>query len=372
MENKNRDNCIIRFLKNAGNFIGMDTSGKNESKKIIVIIRIIIISFIAYFTANMIICNVTFKNVWVLILYGVFLLLSIGIFTMSYYFETTTILWCFNLSTVIWIVAIVHCFGWNIGVQHFLMLLLILYFFSGYKHYTSKVIFAVFLCSLRLLLFYLYQKRIPAWQLDGREENALQVLNTITIFWCISVISFICSKNSQELEGKLIEYNNQLEKQANTDTLTGLFNRRKAMEYMEYIVRNPEVNGGFSLCICDIDFFKRVNDNYGHDFGDEVLKKVSEIFMEETQSGNFAARWGGEEFLLLFPRCNGDEAYVKLEQIRRKIKEMKICKEDLTISITMTFGLAEYDFFNGLEATIKEADQKLYMGKEKGRDTIIF
>lgn len=372
MENNNLNNGISHFFENIGNFIGMDTSGKNESKKIIVIIRIIIISFILYFTANMIMCNVTFKSVGVLIFYGIFLLISVAIFTMSYYFKTTATLWCFNISTIIWIFAVVHYFGWNIGVQHFLMMLLILYFFSNYKHYTSKVIFAVFLCSFRLLLFHFYQKRVPMWQLTGAEENALQILNTITIFWCISVISFICSKDSQELEGKLMEYNSQLEKQANTDTLTGLFNRRKAIEYMNEVVKTPEVYGSFCICICDIDFFKKVNDNYGHDFGDEVLKKVSEILKEEVQGRNFAARWGGEEFLLLFPQSNGDEAYIKLEKIRRKIKDMRICKGDLSVGITMTFGLAEYDFFHGLEATIKEADQKLYMGKERGRDIIIF
>lgn len=90
------------------------------------------------------------------------------------------------------------------------------------------------------------------------------------------------------------------------------------------------------------------------------------------QGKNLAVRWGGEEFLLLFPECNGDEAYVVIEQIRRRIKETAMQKDDLSIHVTMTFGLAEYDFFNGLGSTLKEADEKLYIGKEKGRDTIIF
>lgn len=372
MKNKNAGNDISKFFRSACSFIVRDTSGKNESKKVIIIIRIIIITFMVYFSANMILCNVTFGETWALIFYGFFLLIFLSIFTMSYYFETSIVLWCFNISTIIWIIAIVHYFGWNIGVQHFLILLLILYFFSSYRHYEYKIIYASFLCLFRLILFYVYQKKIPIWQLNSMEENALQVLNTITIFWCISVISFICSKTSQELEGKLIEYNSQLERQANTDTLTGLYNRRKALEYMNEIVKYPEVHGSFCLCICDIDFFKKVNDSYGHDYGDEVLKKISYVFKEEIQKNIFAARWGGEEFLLVFPDCNGDEAYIELEQIRRKIKDMKICKGDLTVSITMTFGLAEYDFFNGLEATIKEADQKLYMGKERGRDVIIY
>lgn len=359
-------------IKKITDYIGMDTSDRNESKKIIVIIRIMIISYILYFTVNMVACNIIFSNFKILLFYGIFLLLFISLFAISYYYSTSITLWSFCISTIIWIVAVVHCFGWNIGVQHFLMVLLMLYSFSSYKKYVSKVVFAVVICGLRILLFCIYQKKIPLWQLSSLEENIFQVLNTITIFWCISVISFIFSKDSQELEGKLIEYNNQLQQQANTDTLTGLFNRRKAMDYMNFMVQNLGDGKGFCVCICDIDFFKKVNDNYGHDFGDVVLKKIAEIFKEEMQGKNLAARWGGEEFLLLFPECNGDEAYVIVEQIRRRIKETKVQKDDLSIGITVTFGLAEYDFFNGLGATLKEADEKLYIGKEKGRDIIIF
>jgi len=94
--------------------------------------------------------------------------------------------------------------------------------------------------------------------------------------------------------------------------------------------------------------------------------------MEEMDERNFVARWGGEEFLLLFPECNGDDAFIKLEDIRRRIKEMKIRKDDVEIGVTMTFGLAEYDFNNDLTAILKEADEKLYQGKEQGRDKIIF
>ena len=163
------------------------------------------------------------------------------------------------------------------------MVLLILYFFSSYKKYAWKISYAVFLCAFRIVLFYIYHYREPNWQLSIKEENIMQIINTITIFACISVVAFIFSRDSQELEGKLIEYNAMLEKQANTDTLTGLYNRRKAIEYLEVLTKNYADHGGFSLCICDIDFFKKVNDNYGHDFGDEVLKGISRIFMEETK-----------------------------------------------------------------------------------------
>lgn len=364
-----KNNWLKRFI----DYIGKDTSGKNESKKVIIVVRILVILYTLYITANMIICtDVSSSDIRILIFYGIFFLLFIGIFRSSYHYKTLVTLWLFNISTVIWVVCLVHYFGWNIGVQHFLMLLVIMYFFSSYRTNLNKILFAVCICTLRIILFYLYNKRIPVWELSVAEESLLQMLNTITIFGGISVISYIFSKDGQEMEGKLIEYNNQLEKQANTDALTGLFNRRKAIDYMNTMIKNIGNNQSFCLCICDIDFFKKVNDNYGHDFGDLVLKRISEVFREEMQGKNMVARWGGEEFLLLFPDCNGDDACIKLEKIRRHIKETKIEKENFSVSITMTFGVAEYNFSDELDVTLKEADQKLYIGKEKGRDIIIF
>lgn len=352
------------------NLIGKDVKSKNESKKLIVVIRLLLVLIMVYFSINGLFyipkLNFT-KFLFIIFFFGVF----ISIFYMSYHCKSLSILWMFNIVMIVWICTIVHMFGWNIGVQHFLMVLLILYFFSSYKRYMEKILYAVFLCALRIVLFFIYHYKEPMWPLSTSEENTLQIINTITIFACISVVAFIFSKDSQELEGKLIDYNAILEKQANTDTLTGLYNRRKAIEYMENLT-SGQSGSVFSLCICDIDFFKKVNDNYGHDYGDEVLKGISNIFIEETKKNGFAARWGGEEFLLLFPGYNGDNACEKIEQIRRKIKEMRIKKGEIEISVTMTFGIAEYDYINGLTSTIKEADEKLYMGKERGRDIIIF
>lgn len=358
-------------LKRIADFIGKDIKAQNESKKLIIVIRLILISVIIYFSINGIF-YIPELNLIVLLFYGVFFAVFASLFAVSYRCRSIVTLWMFNVGMIVWICAIVHFFGWNIGVQHFLMVLLVLYFFSSYKQYVGKILYAVFLCAFRILLFYIYHYKEPLWPLTTAEENALQIINTITIFWCISVIAFVFSKDSQELESKLVDYNAQLEKQANTDALTGLYNRRKAMEYLGNLTNEQLSHEGFCLCICDIDFFKKVNDSYGHDFGDEVLIGISNIFKEEMKSRNFAARWGGEEFLLVFPGRNGDDAYIKLEQIRRRIKAMKIKKNDIEISVTVTFGLSEYDFNNGLAATIKDADEKLYLGKEQGRDIIIY
>lgn len=353
-------------------FIGKDTGAKNESKKVIVILRIMMLSVGVYCLLSMFLGGIVVGDVHILVLYGVSPVVFSGLFFLSYRLRKVYVLWSFNCCTVLWVCMIVHFLGWNVGVQHFLIVLLVLYFFSDYRHHAGKILFAVSLSVFRLLLFYFYHQAEPVWGLADGAENILQILSTIAIFWSISVIAFICSEDGQELEGKLIEYNYQLEKQANTDALTGLYNRRKALKCMDKIVENPSVSGDFCICICDIDYFKKVNDNYGHDCGDEVLKNIGALLKKEMQGGDFAARWGGEEFLLVFLNCNGDDAYIKLEQIQRKIRAMKVCRGEDVVSVTMTFGLAEYNFIHGLETTVKEADEKLYMGKEKGRDVIIF
>lgn len=244
-------------------------------------------------------------------------------------------------------------------------------FFSVYNRHKQKFAVATLLCAVRLILFHIFYGRDPFLPLPSSVNSSLQTINTIAIFWCLSVIAYVFSKDGQEMESKLVEYNAQLEQQANTDKLTGLYNRRKAWDYLEQLTLGKH-HHNFSLCICDIDWFKKVNDTYGHDVGDEVLKGIAAIFAEEMQGKDMVARWGGEEFLMVFPDTNGDYAYTKLEHIRSRIKALKVQKGDVEVSVTMTFGLAEYDYNGGFEATIKDADRKLYRGKEEGRDRIIY
>lgn len=359
------------IFKDFAALIAKDTEAKNESKKTIVVIRIILISIIIYFSLTISVGKVV-SSIGSAVFFLSFLVVFAGLLAGTYRFRTIIVLWMFNVGMLAFIIANLWLFGWNIGVQHFLMVMLLLYFFSGYKRYKEKFIYAVALCVLRLVLFHIFYKRTPAVILLNTENEILQTINTIAIFWCISIIAYIFSRDSQELEGKLVDYNAQLQKQAKTDILTGLCNRRGGRDYLDRLINRGGEDKSFCLCICDIDFFKKVNDTYGHDFGDEVLKGIAGIFKDEMTGKRLAARWGGEEFLLIFPGCNGDEACVYLEEIKRKIKSMRIEKDGYEAGVTMTFGLAEYDFSGDVEATLKEADKKLYQGKEAGRDRIVY
>lgn len=155
------------------------------------------------------------------------------------------------------------------------------------------------------------------------------------------------------------------------DTLTELYNRRSGNRRLQNIIDKASAQGAtFSVSIGDIDFFKKVNDTYGHDCGDEVLRHIAHKLKEHMHSKGFVARWGGEEFLLVFDHMNQYEAQESLQKLLDDIRALAIPYEDKTIQVTMTFGVAENTSAD-INQLIKEADDKLYLGKSSGRNCIV-
>ncbi len=357
------------FLHKMYQNICKDTGDQNESSKLIVVVRLLILTMIAYSLLSSGICLFA-SHIGGLAFCQISAVLFLAIFVLSYRSRTFVSFCVLNVYILIWIMFNVVMFGWNIGVQHFIIVLLIACFFAKYKHAAIKISYAIALCILRIFLFFYCQNNSPQIALSAEVNNLFQIINTLAIFWSISLIAYIFSTDTQTLESKLVEYNEQLKKQASIDPLTGLYNRRRTLEYLEKLLKAPQHQ--ISICLCDIDFFKRVNDTYGHDVGDIVLKKIAETFRKELPAGTFVSRWGGEEFLLIFPISNGDEAQVFLGALQRKIKEIVFDGGSETFSISLTFGLVEHDFHSDLTTILKEADEKLYYGKEHGRDQIVF
>lgn len=346
-----------------------DTGEQNESAKLIVVVRLITLTILIHSFVYCGLISLT-AHTGSLALSLTSSVLFLAIFVLSYHCGTFVSYCILNICVLFWTVMNVYFFGWNTGIQHSLAILLVFVFFSKYKHEKFKITYAVFLFTLRLILYYHCRSHQPVVILDPDLNNILQILNTFFIFLCLGLISYLFSSTTQEMEGKLIEYNRKLMKQANTDTLTGLYNRRRTMEYLEALLDNPDSQ--ISICLCDIDHFKRVNDTYGHDIGDVVLTTISDAFRTKLPPDTFISRWGGEEFLLIFPRMNGDEAGTALEILRQKIRELVFDGGTESFTISLTYGLVEYDFHSDITTVLKEADEKLYIGKESGRDRVIF
>ena len=156
------------------------------------------------------------------------------------------------------------------------------------------------------------------------------------------------------------------------DLLTGLNNRRSGEKKLKQVqIDNTRTGLPFCVAIGDIDYFKRVNDTYGHECGDVVLSNISARLKRHMKGNGFAARWGGEEFLLVFDRCNKEKAVGCLEDLMQEIRAAQIqYNEDTIVRVTMTFGIEDGSDDN-LDHIIRRADEKLYFGKNNGRNQIV-
>ena len=121
----------------------------------------------------------------------------------------------------------------------------------------------------------------------------------------------------------------------------------------------------------DIDFFKRVNDRYGHDCGDYTIINTARLISECCREQDIVTRWGGEEFLIIMPDTEREGAQVLAERIRKVLEDTTLQYEEIQLKITMTFGVSEYNELLGVEGTIRKADMALLHGKEHGRNQVV-
>ena len=156
-----------------------------------------------------------------------------------------------------------------------------------------------------------------------------------------------------------------------TDPLTQIGNRRYLLGTLSKIMeRSKETGEKFALAIADIDFFKKVNDTYGHNAGDEVLKAVAGVLKKNMQGNGIAARWGGEEFIIVYDRCDKEAAVAHIEAILEEIRAMTVEADGFSIRVTMTFGVTDGKIADS-ETLIEQADELLYYGKQHGRNQIV-
>ena len=168
---------------------------------------------------------------------------------------------------------------------------------------------------------------------------------------------------------KIKEMEDQLKLLSQTDPLTQIYNRIKFNDSLSReTIRSKRYQTELSLIMIDIDHFKGINDTYGHDVGDDVLKSLAELFMECTRETDICARWGGEEFMLLLPHTNLENASKLAERIRARI-EKKSFKPAPTV--TASLGVTQFVESDNDETFIKRVDRALYMAKEKGRNRVI-
>lgn len=176
------------------------------------------------------------------------------------------------------------------------------------------------------------------------------------------IINFFDITEKKELEKKLFQA-------SVTDYLTGLYNRRFMSEALQKEKElSDRYNIPFSLILLDIDYFKYINDIYGHDQGDKVLIAIGDILKKKIRASDLSSRWGGEEFLILLRNTTIEQAKIVAEKLRKEICSLKLSSIE---KVSASFGVASYRPKEPIEATIKRADRALMQAKLQGKNCVI-
>jgi len=184
-------------------------------------------------------------------------------------------------------------------------------------------------------------------------------------------------RQSEEVRENLISFLTQAQKalhhQATHDNLTGIWNRATILDSFEQeLARSRRENSQLSVIIGDVDHFKQINDQYGHLAGDAVLREIAQRLKSCMRSYDSVGRYGGEEFLMIFPGCNAEKSLLIAERLITELSCKPIETSEGSFDITMSFGVASVDDTQelDLDSIIRSADQALYNAKRSGRNRV--
>lgn len=170
---------------------------------------------------------------------------------------------------------------------------------------------------------------------------------------------------------ELLEQNNELEYLSQIDPLTKMLNRRTLFKRVEEeIARTKRYDRSLSFILLDIDFFKKVNDSFGHQAGDFVLEQISEKLKDVLRPHDVLGRYGGEEFFICLPETNYSSAHNLAKRILKEISELKIKYDSYNLTINMSAGVIEYEKDETLKSIISRVDNLLYKAKDSGRNCV--
>lgn len=216
----------------------------------------------------------------------------------------------------------------------------------------------------------LISMRVPLGSLLASANVVLIWISAATLLALAAIYSMIfffihrLDRNQQAL----VKANTELQRLSSVDYLTNICNRRSFVDGLDQMINHADRYGNpLSILMIDLDFFKAVNDKYGHSFGDEVLKNLARLISGQIRSTDLFGRWGGEEFVVAMPNQDREKACTVAEKLRATIKEYAFPKG---AHMTISLGVATFQRGLSREAFIDQADSALYQSKENGRDQV--
>jgi diguanylate cyclase (GGDEF)-like protein len=273
----------------------------------------------------------------------------------------------FRLSWVQTLTLSLFCvwmLGTAAGFQFYSLALIPVSFLSHFRFLKRKVAQVFILIVFFLVCDIWLASMEPVFPLPSHITTILRHLNIIGICILIAIVSYLHSLSIKEAVRKL-------HRLASTDTLTGLLNRRRFGEIVTVeLARHHRTQMPLSVIMGDIDFFKTINDRYGHHAGDHVLLTAARLFRAQIREYDSLARWGGEEFLILLPDTNLETAVFIAERLRSMAAASAIPFEGRMVSVSITFGVAQLAQGEDWHSLVSRADAAMYRGKSAGRNRV--
>lgn len=267
------------------------------------------------------------------------------------------------------------CLGWQFGFAQYIIAIVPVGYYICYtmnikRHKMLIATISAFVAvlsflSCKMLSFFwrpLYILESQFW------EIGLYIFNAICAFLFLVVFSLVFVFEIKISNNQLKHQNAILEQLARTDPLTGLYNRRSMDIFLSQAL---ESSSSFTLVMCDIDDFKKINDTYGHDFGDVVLQGIAKVVTAQVKEHGYVCRWGGEEILILINNASLEAAYRISENIRRNVTSQVFECNSQRVHCSLTLGIAVHNKKDTVEETITRADYNLYRGKRSGKNTVV-
>jgi len=303
---------------------------------------------------------------------------------------------------------------WSLAISLFVTSFI---FFSGYYVYKKfnnlKLSSAIVLYSLYLLMFYLIytggvENTGPLWVfivapvsvfIQGLKRGLLDIaifvviisgimfmptdiiahavystefkLRLLSSFLTVTFLSALYEYSREKSYKQALDLSEKYQKLAHLDPLTQLSNRRDALGVLKREkARRIRTKEPLSVILCDIDYFKKINDQYGHNAGDAVLVELADIFTKSIREQDCVARWGGEEFLFILPQTIAESANVFAEKIQKKLQNHFVNYKNEKISVRISMGIEQVKDNQTIDEIINNADKLLYQAKSSGRNQI--
>ncbi|MCH5250078.1 MAG: GGDEF domain-containing protein [Lachnospiraceae bacterium] len=342
------------------------------------------------FKFSLILYAVTFVHSFYIVLFallGVVPLVIFNIFSVALYIacihiikygyekNSINVFYATYIEIVLHSLAAAICIGWSFGFSQYLIGIIPFCYYicvtmmENKQRYSIATVlgFIAYISFIFCRMITLIIGHIYVLDISPTTEFLIYTFNATSNFIFLFMVTFIFIVDMQITNNRLHIQNAKLDTMASIDPLTGLYNRRSMQVFLDDALASDET---FSMVMCDIDNFKKVNDTYGHDFGDVVLKDIAAIIKQLIGVNGNVCRWGGEEILIL-SNDSMDNTCQIAENIRKTVENHVFSLRDTSIHCTLTLGVATHKKGAPIDETITHADGRLYYGKQNGKNRVV-